>query len=127
MDTSGEDNPETVERATAAVLQALRDRLTPAEADQVVAQLPLGLKAVWEEGDRVDRRPVKMHRDEFFERVRTEARLPSIKEARWMTLAVFGVLKEQITPGEATHVLAQLPLDLKEVWLEATATEPRMA
>ena len=127
MDTSGEDNPETVERATAAVLHALRDRLTPSEADQVLAQLPLELKAVWEAGEVAGRRPVKMHLDDFLARVMAEARLASPKEARWMMLAVFGVLKDQITPGEATHVLAQLPQDLKEAWIEAAVVEPSLA
>ena len=31
-------------------------------------------------------------------------------------------LKEQLTPGEAEDVLAQLPKDLKELWAEAQAT-----
>jgi uncharacterized protein (DUF2267 family) len=36
-----------------------------------------------------------------------------------MTLAVFAALKNQISPGEADDVLAQLPTDLKSLWLEA--------
>jgi uncharacterized protein (DUF2267 family) len=36
-----------------------------------------------------------------------------------LTLAVFGALKAQLSPGEADDVLAQLPKDLKEVWVEA--------
>ena len=55
----------------------------------------------------------------------TEAGLPAIKEARWTTLAVFGALKEALTPGEAEDVLAQLPKDLKEIWEEAQAEERR--
>jgi uncharacterized protein (DUF2267 family) len=43
------------------------------------------------------------------------------REARWVTLAVFAALKEQLSPGEAEDVLAQLPKDLKEVWTEAQA------
>jgi uncharacterized protein (DUF2267 family) len=35
-----------------------------------------------------------------------------------MTLAVFGALKESLSPGEAEDVLAQLPKDLKELWAE---------
>ena len=66
-----------------------------------------------------------MHRTEFYERVMEEAGLPSVKEARWMTLTVFGALKEALTPGEAEDVLAQLPKDLKEVWTEAPAGVPR--
>jgi uncharacterized protein (DUF2267 family) len=103
------------------VFHALRDRLTAEEADQVVAQLPLELKDVWEEGQREGRRPVKLHRAEFFERVRQTASLASIKEARWATLAVFAALKEQVSPGESEDVWSQLPKDLKELWAEAQA------
>lgn len=115
----GQCDREEAKRGTAAVFHALRDRLTPQEADQVVAQLPRPLKAVWEMGDKVDRQPVKMHREEFYERVRREAGLLSDQDAQWLTLAVFSTLKAQLSPGETEDVLAQLPKDLKEVWVEA--------
>ncbi|HLC42246.1 MAG TPA: DUF2267 domain-containing protein [Methylomirabilota bacterium] len=121
IQTSGESSQEAARRATAAVFHTLRDRLTPGEADQVAAQLPIELKDVWWAGDQTERRPLKVHRQEFYQRVVKEASLPSIKEARWVTLAVFAALKEQLSPGEAEDVLAQLPKDLKEVWLEAQA------
>jgi uncharacterized protein (DUF2267 family) len=119
--TSGQESRETVKRSTAAVLHALRDRLTPAEADQLAAQLPTELKDVWQEGEMADRRPIKLDRDEFCARVMKDAGLPSPKQARWMILAVFAALKEQLSPGEAEDVMAQLPKDLKEVWAEAQA------
>jgi uncharacterized protein (DUF2267 family) len=123
MRTSGEGDREAVTRATAGVLQALRDRLTREEGEQLLAQLPLPLKRLWEVDEDVAARPVKMHRDEFFDRVQAAAGLRSRREARWMTLAVFGALKEQLSPGEAGDVLAQLPRDLKEVWVEAQVQE----
>ena len=60
-----------------------------------------------------------MHRPVFYDRVRHEAGLGSAAEARAATVAVFTALKKQISPGETDDVLAQLPKDLKEVWLEA--------
>lgn len=108
-----------VKRATAAVLHALRDRLTTDEADQLCAQLPTELKEIWAEGEVAEREPIKMKRQEFYERVVQDAGLPSTREARWMTLAVFAALKEQVSPGEARDVMAQLPQDLKELWDEA--------
>jgi uncharacterized protein (DUF2267 family) len=119
IDESGQANRETAKRATAAVLHALRDRLTPREADQVAAQLPRELKTMWEAGEEPARRPVKLHRKEFYERVKAEADLASLRESRWYTVAVFAALKDQLSPGEAEDVLAQLPKDLKEVWEEA--------
>lgn len=111
---------EDTREATAVVLRALRDRLTPEEAEQAAAQLPGPLRAAWEAGETADRRPIRMDREEFYERVMTEAGLVSTREAEWLTLAVFAALKEQLSPGEAEDILAQLPRDLKEVWIEAT-------
>ena len=121
METSGEKSREAAKRATAAVFHALRDRLTPEESDQVVDQLPRDLKDVWEAGEKKERRPLKLHREEFYERVKQETGVASKREARWLTLAVFAALKEQLSPGEAEDVFAQLPKDLKEVWAEALA------
>jgi uncharacterized protein (DUF2267 family) len=123
-----EDRPGAV-RATAAVFHALRDRLTVEEADQLCAQLPPPLQTVWEAGDIVDRRPLKMHREEFYARVAEEAKAPR-HEARRLTLAVFSALKAQISAGEADDVLAQLPKDLKALWTEvpkAASPEGRRA
>jgi uncharacterized protein (DUF2267 family) len=119
METSGETRREVARQATAAVFHALRDRLTPREADQLKAQLPRDLKAVWEEGEATGRSPLKLSREQFLQRVKTEARAGSLRDARWMTLAVFAALKEQLSPGEAEDVYAQLPKNLKELWAEA--------
>ena len=119
MAASGERDRERMRRAAAAVLHALRDRLTVEEADQAQAQLPLELKEVWAEGERVEQAPLRLSQEEFYARVQREAGLPSPREARWMTLAVFAALKEQLSPGEAGGVFAQLPKALKELWLEA--------
>jgi uncharacterized protein (DUF2267 family) len=119
--TGRQEDRTVVKRATAAVLHALRDRLTTEEADQVFAQLPEELKEIWAEGEEAEREPIKMKHEEFYERIVQDAGLPSTREARWMTLAVFAALKEQISPGEARDVMAQLPKDLKELWDEAQA------
>lgn len=118
-DETGQADREAVKRGTAAVLHALRDRLMPTEAAQAAAQLPRALKEVWSAGDRPGRRPVKMHRKDFYERVRREAGLRNVREARFLTLAVFAALKAQLSGGEADDVLAQLPRDLKDVWEDA--------
>lgn len=118
-DETGQADREAVKRGTAAVLHALRDRLMPTEAAQAAAQLPRALKEVWAAGDRPGRRPVKMHRKDFYERVRREAGLKNVREARFLALAVFAALKAQLSGGEADDVLAQLPRDLKDVWEDA--------
>ena len=106
-------------RVTEAVFHALRDRLTPVEADQAAAQLPRPLKLVWWRGDVAGRRPLKLHRKSFYARVRRDAELASEREARQATRAVFGALKQQLSSGECDDILAQLPKDLKDVWENA--------
>ena len=113
------DSLEDSRQATAAVLRALRDRLTPEEADQAVAQLPEELKRLWAGGSPPLRQPVKMHRREFLERVRVDAGLKSLSQAEMVTDAVFAGLKEQLSPGEADDNVAQLPRDLKGQWARA--------
>jgi uncharacterized protein (DUF2267 family) len=120
---SRERDRDLVTHATASILRALRDRLTFGEAQQLAAQLPAELRMEWKRGQACVRQPVKMHLDEFLERVMTEVGLPSPREAEWMVRAVFAPLKEQISPGEADDVLAQLPTDLKALWREAGADD----
>ncbi len=119
IDETGQTDREAVKRGTAVVLRALRDRLTPDEARQAAAQLPRELKRIWVEGDVPDRAPTKIRRKEFYERVKRDAALASVREARFLTIAVFAALKAQLSPGEAEDIMAQLPRDLKEVWEEA--------
>lgn len=120
MATDGLDG-DGAKRATAAVFHALRDRLTVEEARQLAAQLPTPLRGIWHAGERVPRQPAKMKREAFYTRVMTEAELPSRREARAATRAVFAALQAQVSPGEADDVLAQLPKDLKSVWTGAAA------
>lgn len=118
-DETGQTDREAVKRGSAAVLQALRDRLMSTEAAQAAAQLPRPLKEAWSAGDRPDRKPVKMHRKAFYARVQREAGLKTVRAARFLTIGVFAALKEQLSGGEADDVLAQLPRDLKDVWEDA--------
>jgi uncharacterized protein (DUF2267 family) len=60
-----------------------------------------------------------MHAREFFERVKSEGGLPDLRAAEVVTGAVFAALKEQLSDGESDDILAQLPRDLKHVWMHA--------
>lgn len=119
IEETGQTNRAAVKQGVAAVLGALRDRLTPEESRQAAAQLPRDLKVVWLAGEIPGRKPVKMHRQGFYERVKRDAGLKSIKEARFLVIAVFAALKEQLSPGEVEDVQSQLPKDLKEIWADA--------
>ena len=109
---------------TFAVFQELRDRLTPGEATDVAAQLPSGLKLLWEFLDHPGREVRKVHGPQFIGEVRFMAALPDEAEAERAVVAVFATLQELLgsrsgVEGEAWDVMSQLPKDLKKLWLGA--------
>lgn len=109
---------------TFAVFQELRDRLTPHEATDVSAQLPGGLKLLWEFLDHPGREVRKIHESQFIGEVRLIAALPDDAEAERAVVAVFATLQELLgsrtgIDGEAWDVMSQLPKDLKKLWLGA--------
>jgi uncharacterized protein (DUF2267 family) len=116
---AGLDTLDEARAATAAVLHALRDRLTPREAEQAAAQLPAELKDMWRAGSTTTWPPIKMHRRDFLERVKTEAGLADQATTERVVDAVFAALKDQLSDGESDDILAQLPGDLKRVWVQA--------
>ncbi len=107
-----------------AVFRELRDRLTPAEARDVAAQLPSALRHLWLEQERPDRPVERTHAPELVERVRYWAALPDSAQAERAVRVVFKELQRALgsptgTEGEAWDVFSQLPKDLKKLWLEA--------
>jgi len=123
MQIPGVDDEERAESVITAVFQALRDRLTSDEADDVWAQLPTEWKTMWESGgwwDKITARMKgmnKLNREEFINRVQSHIRneIPAGEAVR----VVFHALKEQITPGETSDVSSQLPEDLRTIWKAA--------
>jgi len=97
------------------VLEMLGCRLTYEEAEDLKAQLPSGLKQIW---NRCEARP-KWDREELLSTIRTQCGFDSTLEAENAVRAVFATLQEGITPGEADDVEAQLPKGVKELWESA--------
>jgi uncharacterized protein (DUF2267 family) len=107
-----------------AVFLELRERLTPNEASHVAAQMPVALKELWKYNEKADRPVRRIHAEEFIGEVRQIAALPDEAEARRAVVAVFRELQRMLgspggMEGEAWDVMAQLPKDLKKLWLEA--------
>lgn len=123
MRLPGVNTTDEADAVIIAVFQVLRDRLTPDEAEDVWAQLPTALKALWESEDwwtAMSARLTgmnKLHRDEFVARV--QAHLAPQVDAEVAVRVVFHALKEQISVGEASDVAAQLPEDLRTLWRAA--------
>jgi uncharacterized protein (DUF2267 family) len=110
---------------TAVVFQELRTRLTPKEVADVASQLPGPLKSSWLENEEPSRPVRRVHRNEFIGRVRQRAALADDSEAERAVRAVFGALQYALgsphgTEGEAWHIFAQLPKDMKDLWLQAS-------
>lgn len=119
MDTSGEVDREVIERGTAAVFGALRDRLTAEEVRDIAARLPAEIKPLWAMVDQRPRQEPATDEQAFFERVMLAAGLSGTAEARWLTLAVFAGLKRRLALREVALVVTTLPEDLRQLWIEA--------
>src|SRR3990172_2003635 len=97
-------NTDEAERASMAVMHALKERITPEEAHDLESQFTFGERELWENGDikgkiierlSLRKRGVhKMRRDEFLRKVQDETR--GIKDAERTTKAVFSTIKEQV-------------------------------
>jgi uncharacterized protein (DUF2267 family) len=117
------DNGDLADEAMAystlrAVLHQLRDRLTPEEAVDLAAQLPLIVRGMYFEGWRPSRTPEKVRtRREFVDGVAAKLR-PHPVEADQAVRDVLSLLAHHCDPGEITNVIAQLPGELKELWPE---------
>lgn len=112
------------EAVTLVVFQELRNRITPREAADAAAQLPVGLRKLWLDGESPKRDVSRVHRAEFVGRVRMRAVLPDDAEAERVIKVVFHALQLALgsphgTEGEAWDILSQLPKDMKELWLDA--------
>jgi uncharacterized protein (DUF2267 family) len=112
------------EKATSAVLGTLCGRLTRDEAMDLEAQLPNGIDSMCQGNVLVSllkqvTGPNRLERDAFLDRVAEKADLESREQAQNLATAVFRVVKEQISEGEAGDVADQLPAKLKVMWLES--------
>ena len=124
------DNGDLPDEATAysvlrAVLHQLRDRLTPAEAVDLAAQLPMIVRGIYFEGWQPARTPEKVRtKREFLDGVQAKLRPhpiapePAVRD-------VLALLTHHCDPGEITDVVAQLPRELKDLWPD-TARAPHV-
>jgi uncharacterized protein (DUF2267 family) len=105
-------------RALAAVLHALRDRLTVDEAAQLGAQLPILVRGLYyDQWHHPAEKPNRVrHKQEFLAAV--AAGLDDIGpiDVEDATRAVFSVLERHIAPGEIEDVKGMLPAHLRELW-----------
>jgi len=115
------DNGDLADEAEAlsvlrSVLHQLRDRLTPEEAIELGAQLPIIVRGIYYEGWRPSRTPEKVRsRQRFLDEV-TMKLLPRRVPAEAAVRDVFSLIAHHCDPGEVADVIGQLPADIKELW-----------
>jgi uncharacterized protein (DUF2267 family) len=107
---TGVDDRQEAERTAVIVLQALCDRLTGEEANDLLSQLPEPLK----HAVAVSPGPAKMNANEFVARIARELQI-SPDEARARVRGVFAVIQRAVTPGEFHDVVVQLPSGYAEL------------
>jgi len=103
--------------ALRAVIHVLRDRLPPAAAVHLSAQMPMLLRGIYFESWKFSESPTRERSaDEFVGRV--DDRLPpGYPLDAWLTTrGVFAVLWERMDPGEIDNVIATLPEAIKRLW-----------
>jgi uncharacterized protein (DUF2267 family) len=101
---AGIEDREEAARTVQVVIQALADRLTGDEAEDLLAQLPEPLKS----SIVVNPEPEPLTANEFVLWVAEELELPE-DDAANRVRAVFEMLRDAVTPGEFHDVLVQLP------------------
>lgn len=116
---SGISDPEKVENLIKIVFYLLSARLTMREGEELKAQLPKDLKAIWNDVKETKVDVIKFSKTDFLERVGTEGHLEDIEIAEMVVISIFKSLKEIISEGEARDVAAQLPAELKNIWINA--------
>ncbi|MGM0576714.1 MAG: DUF2267 domain-containing protein [Myxococcota bacterium] len=117
-------DPSSALRIMTASLHVLRSRLTAKEGADLVAQLPMFVKAIWMDGWDPMRVPDKSlrRRDEFVQRVIEHPGIvvpddfDNLEDAEACIMAVFDVVKRHVSPGETADVRAQLPKDILPLW-----------
>jgi uncharacterized protein (DUF2267 family) len=117
MEVTGPDRHRAY-RVLAAVLHALRDRLTVDEVAQLAAQLPILVRGLYyDQWHHPSGKPERLRRkDEFLAEVAAE--LDDIKpiNPEQAARAVFSVLERHIAPGEIEDIKGTLPTQLRELW-----------
>jgi uncharacterized protein (DUF2267 family) len=103
--------------ALRGVLHALRDRMSPDEAAQLAAQLPMLIRGLFYEGWHPAHKPLKYrHKRDFLDQIAKET--PALDRATLeaTATAVFELLTSELGADIAGQVRALLPAELRELW-----------
>jgi uncharacterized protein (DUF2267 family) len=110
-------DPDKAYHVMRATLQSLRDRLPPAEAVHLGAQLPTLIRGVYYESWKFSDKPLKMRKkEEFFDHIAKLYNAPLPAENESAVRAVFKQLYHHLSPGEVGKIKDIIPQELQELW-----------
>jgi len=110
-------------RLLRATLHALRVRLTIPVSFQLMAQLPMAIKALYVEGWKYQDKPKRIKEvGEFVREVIHEDSpaghhdISTAKDGENAVRAIFKVLKNHISEGEVKDIILTMPPELRSLW-----------
>lgn len=106
--------------ALRAVLHALRDRLFVQESAHFAAQLPMLVRGIYYHSWDPSQVPVKMHREEFLQRVQREFPFEAVGGVERLVQTVLHALRRYVAEGEWEIIQAIMPKDIASL-LQAAA------
>ncbi len=117
MKRMGWDNKQRAYRLLRATLHATRDRLTPIEAAQLSAQLPMLIRGIFYEGWHPDGKPLRERsRAEFVDHVKEAFHTDPLSFPDESVSTVFALLQEKISDGEMNDVRQAMPKHIRELF-----------
>lgn len=94
------------------ILHALRDRLGINESAHFASQLPMLLRGVYYDGWDPAKVPMKMDRDEFLNRIRTNLNYSFDEDMESIVRMVFDKIFESTNENSRISLIASLPEDI---------------
>ena len=117
MQELGTDDRREAWSALKGALHALRDRIGPAHAVRLGAQLPLLVRGVFYEGFRLAQPQSRERRVEpFLEHVERDVHGALTGHPERAVKAVFALLSRRIDPAEAAKLLNLFPGQMRRLW-----------
>ncbi len=117
MKRMGWDDKQRAYRLLRATLHATRDRLTPVEAAQLSAQLPMLIRGIFYEGWSPQGKPLRERsRAEFVDHVQKAFKAGPLSFPDESVSTVFALLQDKISDGEMNDVRQAMPKHIRELF-----------
>ncbi len=114
---TGWENKQRSYRLLRSVLHAVRDHLSPDEAAQLAAQMPIMIRGVFYEGWDPSKTPRRERtREGFLAQIAPDFATDPLGDAEEAVGAVLDVLDARISEGEMAHVRATFSKDLRTLF-----------